>query len=462
MSYTKIKKIHTTVNKAVDYICDPNKTEEQTLIDTFACGSLTAPQEFENTRKEFNYSGKVLAYHMIQSFKTGEVTPELAHKIGIQTADELLKGKYEYIIATHVDKKSIHNHIIINGCNFIDGKSFSTEHDRKNNPAWKQLREISDIICAEHGLSIIQSPEKGYSKSYYEWLQDQKGNSYKGRLKQAIDKCIMTADSFDDFLKKMQEEHYEYKLRGNTLSFKSDLQERFTRCSRKNFGWYYEPEQIRKRIERQIKKRSAKIAKDNGLYQVKDESAVGLSRWAMVQNMQIAADALSVLTKYGVNTIDELEEKIDDRYKEQFETSQKLNDCDKDIKEKHELLKNVNNYLENESVYKEYKQSRNKNKFYEAHRREIAVFEYSERWLKKNISGNVIPSPKRLEKELAAMESEREELLRKYKEHKNVVIEMNKAHDTLENYLSLVNETEQQEHNEQTQEQTKKRAMDIS
>ena len=260
----------------------------------------------------------------------------------------------------------------------------------------------------------------------------------------------------------MQEEHYEYKLRGNTLSFKSDLQERFTRCSRKNFGWYYEPEQIRKRIERQIKKRSAKIAKDNGLYQVKDESAVGLSRWAMVQNMQIAADALSVLTKYGVNTIDELEEKIDERYKEQFETSQKLNDCDKDIKEKHELLKNVNNYLENESVYKEYKQSRNKNKFYESHRREIAVFEYSERWLRKNISGNVIPSPKRLEKELAAMESEREELLRKYKEHKNVVIEMNKAHDTLENYLSLVNETEQQEHNEQTQEQTKKRAVDIS
>lgn len=448
MAYTKIHEIKTTLKIAVDYISNPDKTENKTLITSFACGEITAAKEFEMTKDKFGYKGKNLAYHAIQSFKVGEVTPELAHQIGIQTADELLKGRYEYVVTTHVDKQSIHNHIMINSCSFIDGKGFGTEHDRKNNRAWKQLREISDIVCAEHGLSVIQTPEKGYSKSYYEWLQDQKGFSYKGLLKKAIDRCILSADSFEDFLKKMEQEHYTYKLRGNTLSFKSDIQERYTRCSRRNFGWYYEPEQIRKRIERQVRKRSAKISKENGIYQVRDESAVGLSRWAMVQNMQIAADALSVLTSYGVHTIDELEEKIDEKYKQQFDIMQKLNDYDTEIKAKQELLQNVNSFWETKPVHDEFVKlkGRKKEKFREDNRRDIAIYEYSESWLRKNISGNVLPAAKRLEKELSQMKEEQGKLLKEYKEYKEAISKMNKAHEILEQYLAITKETDQHEH----------------
>lgn len=136
-------------------------------------------------------------------------------------------------------RQLIHNHLIICGVNFENGLSFGTEHDRKNNPAWKQLRKISDDICIENKLSVIEMPEKGYGKCYYEWLQDMKKNSYKSKLKNAIDSCVMTSDSFDDFLNRMQNEmNYEYKIRGHSLSFRAEEQERFTRCSRKSLGLY--------------------------------------------------------------------------------------------------------------------------------------------------------------------------------------------------------------------------------
>ena len=147
MAYTKIHPIKSTVEKAIAYIANPEKTDEKILVSSFACSEQTAFLEFEKTRNKHHYSGKNLAYHCIQSFKPDEVTPEQAHRIGIQTADELLKGKYEYVISTHVDRGHIHNHLIICGVNFENGLSFGTEHDRKNNPAWKQLRKISDDIC---------------------------------------------------------------------------------------------------------------------------------------------------------------------------------------------------------------------------------------------------------------------------------------------------------------------------
>lgn len=279
MAYTKIHPIKTTPHIAINYILNPDKTENQLLVSAFACTARTASMEFQHTRNLHKADVENLAYHCIQSFKPDEVTAEQAHRIGIQTADELLHGKYEYVIATHNDKGHIHNHIIINGVNFESGLSFGTEHNRKSNPAWKQLRKISDEICIKNSLSVIELPEKGYGKSYYEWLQEQRNNSFKGKLKRAIDDCIMNADSFEDFLKKMQtEKKYEYKVRGKYLSFRAEEQERFTRCSRKNFGWYYEPEQIEKRIARQVKKRSSVVTRENSFITVKDENAVGLEQ----------------------------------------------------------------------------------------------------------------------------------------------------------------------------------------
>lgn len=167
MAITHIHPITATLGKSIDYICNFEKTENGKYIYSHNCQYNTAEYEFEFTRNEMNQDVKNLAFHAYQSFKTGEVTPEQAHEIGVQTMKEFLKDEYEFVLTTHIDKKHIHNHIIINSVNMINGKSFSREHDRKYSPAWKELREINDKVCRENELSIVQNP-KGPGMSHFE------------------------------------------------------------------------------------------------------------------------------------------------------------------------------------------------------------------------------------------------------------------------------------------------------
>lgn len=438
MAYTKIHPIKSTVEKAIAYITNPEKTDEKIYVSSFACSEQTAFLEFEKTRNKHHYSGKNLAYHCIQSFKPNEVTPEQAHKIGIQTADELLKGKYEYVISTHVDRGHIHNHLIICGVNFENGLSFGTEHDRKNNPAWKQLRKISDDICIENKLSVIEMPEKGYGKCYYEWLQDMKKNSYKSKLKNAIDSCVMNSDSFDDFLNRMQNEmNYEYKIRGHSLSFRAEEQERFTRCSRKSLGWYYDPEQIKKRIDRQVKKRTATISKDTGFYQINDDKAVGLNRWAALKNMQEASRLLNFLSDYGVGSVEQLDEKISDMYDQRFDVVQKLNDYESSIIEQRELLKMLNTYWKMKAVHDEFLRSSSKEKFKREHSKELSIFNSSKEWLREKYTGTTLPNRAVLEMKITEEETQREALLENYHDIKNSLNSLETAKGKIERYFEL-------------------------
>lgn len=438
MAYTKIHPIKSTVEKAIAYITNPEKTDEKILVSSFACSEQTAFLEFEKTRNKHHYSGKNLAYHCIQSFKPDEVTPEQAHRIGIQTADELLKGKYEYVISTHIDRGHIHNHLIICGVNFENGLSFGTEHDRKNNPAWKQLRKISDDICIENKLSVIEMPEKGYGKCYYEWLQDMKKNSYKSKLKNAIDSCVMTSDSFDDFLNRMQNEmNYEYKIRGHSLSFRAEEQERFTRCSRKSLGWYYDPEQIKKRIDRQVKKRTASISKDTGFYKINDDKAVGLNRWAALKNMQEASRLLNFLSDYGVGSVEQLDEKISDMYDQRFDVVQKLNDYESSIIEQRELLKMLNTYWKMKAVHDEFLRSSSKEKFKREHSKELSIFNSSKEWLREKYTGTTLPNRAVLEMKITEEETQREALLENYHDIKNSLNSLETAKGKIERYFEL-------------------------
>ena len=210
MAVTKIKPIRGTVNKAIAYIIDPKKTDDELLISSFGCAaSESAAKEFEWTRNLAVQQGaqipKVIARHLIQSFDVGEVSPEVAHEIGKQFADEWLKGKYEYIIATHIDKGHCHNHIIFNAVNFVDYHSY-----RSNKRTYRELRLLSDEICKEHGLSVIP-PSQSKGMDYKEYTEAKEGTSWKQKLKQTIDRLVITAKDYDEFLKLMQEAGYESK-----------------------------------------------------------------------------------------------------------------------------------------------------------------------------------------------------------------------------------------------------------
>jgi Relaxase/Mobilisation nuclease domain. len=202
MAYTRIHAIKNTVEKAVAYICNPEKTEEKLLVDTFCCGIETVKHDFQFALSQTNPSDKNQAYHLIQSFAKGEVSHEEAHQIGIELADKLLKGKYSYIVATHTDKGHPHNHIIFAAADNIEHKKYNA-----CKKSYYAIRRLSDELCKEHNLSIIiPSGKKG--KKYVEWKAEQESISWKKRLQNDIDDCIRIAKSYEEFLVLIREKGY--------------------------------------------------------------------------------------------------------------------------------------------------------------------------------------------------------------------------------------------------------------
>ena len=245
MAYIKIFPIKVTDKKALDYIMNPDKTEEKLLISSFACSPESADLEFAFTREEGKKNvmdkGNNLAFHLIQSFKPGEVDAETAHMLGKEFADEVLKGKYEYVISTHVDQNHIHNHIIFNATSFVDHHKYIS-----NKRSYHKICRISNRICQENGLvTSMPTGEKG--KCYKENMEYHRGNSWKAKLKVAVDKAIWTSVNYDEFLLKMKLSGYEIR-QGKHLAFRAPEQKNFTYM--KSLGSYYTEDSVQERLNR--------------------------------------------------------------------------------------------------------------------------------------------------------------------------------------------------------------------
>ena len=205
---------------------------------------------------------------MIQSFAPGEVTPEQAMQIGEELCDRYLKGDYQYVIAVHHDKSHLHCHIIFNNTNLYNGLSFTTEHNqgRKSERAWVELREISDEICAEHGISVISEPEKGHGVSHFERNMQKEGKSWKDKLRVRIAEVMLYSRDFKDFLEKCSECSIEYVYKPSNkvkLKFRlsGDGQQKFTRAD--TLGADFTPERIAEQIaEIQEKLSAANVTPD--------------------------------------------------------------------------------------------------------------------------------------------------------------------------------------------------------
>ncbi len=442
MAITKIHSIKSTLNVAIKYITEPHKTEEQKFVESYACNFAFADEEMLRTQIEKSYKGKNLAYHLIQSFALDEATPEQAHEIGKKLADELLKGQYEYVISTHVDKEHIHNHIIINSVNFETGKSFSTELDRKNNPAWQKIRSISDELCQEHGLSVISNPERGKSKSHYEWEQTKSGNSWKNKLKISIDECIKTAASFDDFLEKMKELDYEIK-RGKHIAFRAKGQERFTRA--KTIGYYYTEEQIKYRISRRIMWREQRqfTPKENS-YVPRGERFIaidgkvaeseGLKRWAMLKNMKQASKLLNGLAERGLTSPEMLHEKRIDLYDERLDIQGEIKQTETQMTDISLQLKQLRTYHETKEINKKYKTAKDKDKFFCEHESELHLYQIAKKQVEPLLNENgKLPAIADLEKQYGSLKNTKFNLMQKYKNIRTEITEVEKLSTSIDN-----------------------------
>lgn len=191
-----------TIGKALNYVSRNEATENKKYVYCLNCNSNNPVASMMNTKKLFNDQKKRIAFHGTQSFKTGEVDADTAHEIGIQLINELFGNRYEVVLTTHLDKDHIHNHFLINSTSFVDGK-----HYTNSKTDYKRMKEVSDSICKEYGLSVIENPKVNNSK--YESYHKQ--SSYIKEIKRDMDDCRSRAITFSNFIDFMRFEGYEFK-----------------------------------------------------------------------------------------------------------------------------------------------------------------------------------------------------------------------------------------------------------
>ena len=412
MAVTKIKAIRGTLSKAIAYILNPEKTDEKLLVSSYGCASETAAREFEWTRRIAEQKGmnpvRIIARHVIQSFEIGEVTPELAHEIGKQFADEILGGKYEYVLTTHIDKDHVHNHLIFNAVDFVDYHAY-----KSYKRIYYDMREVSDRLCKENGLSVIP-PSQNKGMGYKEYTEAKRGTSWKQKLKQTIDRLVITAKDYDDFLRLMQEAGYEIKT-GKYISFRAEGQERFTRS--KTIGENYTEERIKERIAGRTPRRSQRQTTPKGISLIGDIQerirlidSKGYEHKAKLTILKEAARTLSYLTENNLLQYADLEKKVEDVHSSYDRTGKELKDVEARLREVQPLIKNISNYQRLKPVYDAFQKAKDKPGFKAKHEAELVIFEAARSTLLAMQDDEKLPSLKTLQAEQQRLLEEQQRL----------------------------------------------------
>lgn len=412
MAVTKIKAIRGTLSKAIAYILNPEKTDEKLLVSSYGCASETAAREFEWTRKIAEQKGmnpvRIIARHVIQSFEIGEVTPELAHEIGKQFADEILGGKYEYVLTTHIDKDHVHNHLIFNAVDFVDYHAY-----KSYKRIYYDMREVSDRLCKENGLSVIP-PSQNKGMGYKEYTEAKRGTSWKQKLKQTIDRLVITAKDYDDFLRLMQEAGYEIKT-GKYISFRAEGQERFTRS--KTIGENYTEERIKERIAGRTPRRSQRQTVPKGISLIGDIQerirlidSKGYEHKAKLTILKEAARTLNYLTENNLLQYADLEKKVEDVHSSYDRTGKELKGVEARLREVQPLIKNISNYQRLKPAYDAFQRAKDKPSFKAKHEAELVIFEAARSTLLAMQGDEKLPSLKTLQAEQQRLLEEQQRL----------------------------------------------------
>lgn len=422
MATTRIIPLHRNKGKSVAqclydrtaYAINAEKTENFEYVSSFGCSPGLADAEFAYSKKIYaeltgrnpNYkSGKqrdVIAYQVRQSFKPGEITPEEANKIGYEFASRFLKGQHAFLVATHTDKKHIHNHIIWNSTT-ID----CTGKFRDFLKSGKAVRTLSDIICIEHGLSVIEKPKQKSSLSYNKWLgEDAHKPSNRDYVRDVIDKVLSEKPKdFSDFLFRMQRAGFKTKC-GAHITFSHSNFKRNIRMD--SLGKGYSEADIRAVIERNVphipgKKPTPNKRKSPSLL-IDIQAALdagkgrGYANWAKHFNLTQMAEAVLFLKEHGLDDYKELSARADNSSQKVSNLCAQIRDAEKRMKEISSLRTQLINYSRTKKVYSEYRAKGYSKKFYAEHPDEIEIHKIAKKFF-DSLGMSKLPSVKELSAE---------------------------------------------------------------
>ena len=240
----KEKTTAVSLQDALDYAANRDKTEQSCFESSYACTLETAFSDMRQTKEHWHKSGGVQGYHLVQSFAAGEVTPELAHRIAKELADRVLGGRYEYVIGTHLNTGHIHSHIVWNSVSCVDGKKY-----RSNYKSYvTEIRAVSDELCRKYKLSVIDTENSNHvAKPYVEWLAEKNGQpTWRTAIRQDVDEAIQQSLTWRQFLNALERKGYEVRMGRKYPVLRPPGKERFVRF--KTLGKRYTPEAIQTRI----------------------------------------------------------------------------------------------------------------------------------------------------------------------------------------------------------------------
>ena len=387
MAATRIMSIHINKGKTarqcigerLDYIMNPKKTDGGILVSTYACSPETAADEFMLFRQEYQQNtgrtqeNEVIGYHVRQAFKPEEITPEVANEIGNELASRMTDNHFAYVVATHIDKHHIHNHIII--CS-TDLNGQHKYRDVKQSA--KDLTQISDSLCREHSLSVIQNPQDK-TVTYDKWQGNQRRFTHRDELRMIIDMALRTQpDGFDALMQLLEEAGCRIK-RGAQISIKPPEGERYIRFD--TLGPEYDKASLRRTLahdhvhipkiprgdftESQVKRLvdiEAKLRAGKGKgYQV----------WAERNNIDAKAQMIIFLKEHHIGSLEELNDQIQELTDQQNALKASIRGKQNRMKEINRQRQAIRDYSRTKEVYTQYRESGWSVKFYQEHRQEI-------------------------------------------------------------------------------------------
>ena len=445
------------ISDIIDYVANPQKTDNGKLITGYGCDSRTADAEFLLAKRQYiSATGRVrgaddvIAYHVRQSFKPGEITPEEANRLGVEFAKRFTKGNHAFVVCTHIDKSHVHNHIIWSAVN--------ADCDRKFRNFWgstRAVRRLSDTICIENGLSIVEDP-KPHGKSYNKWLGEQANPSHREQLRVMIDRALEQKPAdFDALLKLLTEMGCEVSRRGKAIRLKAPGWKNVARMDDKLGAGYSEAE-IRAVLageKRHTPRKNSAVQpeppKVNLLVDIQAKLAegkgAGYERWAKVFNLKQMAAALAYLQDNGLTEYGELEKKAAETTDCFHVLSDRIKQTENAMNTNRELKTATVQYARTRPVFEKYKAAKYSRKFLAEHEADIELYRAAQADLKRLLDGAKLPKMDVLKEEGRKLAEQKRKLYAEYQRVRRDMQEVNTAKANIDYLLGYAGQDKKKE-----------------